>query len=74
MTIQLTEQQQQALDAQSSEAPRVIDPRTNTAYILIPETDYATVREALEDERHQQAIRAVALRNTAGRMDDEPTS
>ena len=72
MSIQLTPQQQQALDTQEGGPPRVIDPRTNTTYILVPEVDYETVRELLEDERRQQAIHAVALRNAAGRMDEAP--
>ena len=72
MSIQLTPQQQQALDAQEDSPLRVIDPRTNTTYILVPEVDYETVRELLEDERRQQAIHAAALRNAAGRMDEVP--
>ena len=73
MNIQLTPQQQHALDVQGNEPlPRVIDPRTNIAYVLVPEADYDAVREVLEDERRQRAIRAVALRNAAGRMDDTP--
>jgi len=72
MSIQLTPQQQQALDTQEETPPRVIDSRTNTAYILVPEVDYEAVRELLEDERRQQAIHAVALRNAAGRMNEAP--
>jgi hypothetical protein len=72
MSIQLTQQQQQALDTQEESPPRVIDPRTNTAYILVPEGDYESIRELLQDERRQQAIHAVALRNAAGRVDDTP--
>ena len=72
MSIQLTPQQQQALDAQEDSPLRVIDPRTNTTYILVPEADYEAVQELLEDERRQQAIHAVALRNAAGRMDEVP--
>lgn len=69
MSIQLTPQQQQALDAQGGgHPPRVIDPRTNAAYVLVPEGDYDAVREHLEEEQRQRAIRAVALRNAAGRM------
>ena len=67
MSIQLTPQQQQALDIQETSLPRVIDPRTNTAYVLIREADYIAIQEILEEER-QQEIRAVALRNAAGRM------
>jgi hypothetical protein len=72
MDIQLTPQQQQTLDTQAEGLPRVIDPRTNSAYILVPETDYETIRELLDDERRQQAIHAVALRNAMGRMNEEP--
>ena len=72
MSIQLTPQQLQALDAQRDEPPRAFDPRTNAAFILVPEADYERIREILEDERRQQAIRAVALRNAAGRMDEAP--
>jgi len=72
MSIQLTPQQQQALDTQEDGPPRVIDPRTNTSYILVREVDYASMRELLEDERRQQAIHAAALRNAAGRIDDTP--
>ena len=72
MSIELTPQQQQALDAQEDGPLRVIDTRTNTTYILVPEVDYEAVRELLEDERRQQAIHAVALRNAAGRMDEAP--
>jgi hypothetical protein len=72
MDIHLTPQQQQALDTQEDRPPRVIDPRTNTAYILVPEVDYEAIRELLDDERRQQAIHTVALRNAAGRMNDVP--
>jgi hypothetical protein len=72
MDIQLTPQQQQALDSQEDSPPRIIDPRTNIVYMLIPEIDYEAIRELLEDERRQQAIHAIALRNAAGRMNDVP--
>ena len=71
MDIQLTPQQQRALDTQTERPPRVIDPRTNAAYILVPETDYETLRELLDDERRQRAIHAVAVQNAMGRMNDE---
>jgi PHD/YefM family antitoxin component YafN of YafNO toxin-antitoxin module len=72
MPIELTEQQQQTLDAFGTTPPCVIDPRTSHAYVLIPAAEYEAVREALEDDRQQRAIRAVALRNAAGRLDEEP--
>jgi hypothetical protein len=72
MDIQLTPQQQQALDTQAEGPTRIIDPRTNAAYILVPETDYETMRELLEDKHRQQAIHTVALRNAVGRMNEAP--
>jgi PHD/YefM family antitoxin component YafN of YafNO toxin-antitoxin module len=71
MSIELTEQQQQTLDALGMTPVRVIDPRTSNAYVLIPAAEYEAVREALEDERQQRAIRAVALRNAADKLGEE---
>jgi hypothetical protein len=72
MSIQLTPQQQKALDTQKDSPPRVVDPRTNTGYILVREADYESIRELLEDERRQQGIHAIAVRNAAGRMNEAP--
>jgi len=73
MEIQLTPQQLQALDAgDDAGLPRVIDPRNNASYVLVRESEYETVRDALEDEQRQRTIRAVALRNAIGRMDETP--
>jgi hypothetical protein len=72
MNIPLSPQQQQMLDNRGDDFLRVIDPRTNDAYVLAPESDYEAVREIVEDERRRQAIHQSALRNAAGRIDDEP--
>jgi hypothetical protein len=72
MSIQFTPQQLQALDAEQGGLPRAVDPRNNVSYVLVRESEYETVREILDDERRQRGIRAVALRNAAGRMDDLP--
>ena len=72
MPIQLTESQQQALQEEQAAAPRVVDPRTNSTYVLISEKEYEAIREILEEERQQRAIHAVGLRNAAGRMDETP--
>jgi PHD/YefM family antitoxin component YafN of YafNO toxin-antitoxin module len=72
MSLELTEQQQQTLDTFGKTPARVIDPRTSDAYVLVPAAEYEAVREALEDERQQRAIRAVAVRNAAGRLGEEP--
>ena len=69
MCIELTPQQLQILDHEADGLPRVVDPRRNVAYVLVTETEYESIRAVLDDEREQWAIRAVALRNAAGRMD-----
>ena len=70
MNIELTPVQQQVLDNQARGPQRVVDTRTDTAYVLVPESEYEAMRELLEDERREQAIHAVALRNAANRMDE----
>jgi len=72
MSIELTREQQEALDRQGYSPQRVVDPRTHTAYVLVPEDEYAMMRELLEDEQRDQAIHAVALRNAADRLDELP--
>ncbi|MBM4050509.1 MAG: hypothetical protein FJ279_35895 [Planctomycetes bacterium] len=72
MSIKLTPQQLQALDSEAGGLPRVVDPRRNIAYVLVSEAEYKTVREVLDDERAQRAIRMIALRNAAGRMQESP--
>jgi hypothetical protein len=72
MSIELTAQQQQTLDAQAEIPPRVIDPRNNAAYYLVAAPDYEAIQELLEEERRQKAVRAVGLRNAAGRMGEAP--
>ena len=72
MTIELTEQQQQALAEELTRPARVVDPRTRITYILVPEEEYEAVRESLDEERRRQAVHAAALRNAMGRMDDLP--
>jgi hypothetical protein len=70
MAIQLTTQQQKDLDASGAMPPQVVDPRTNTAYVLIPAAEYDNIRDLVEDERRQKAIRKIGLRNAAGRMNE----
>ena len=54
MNIELTLEQQHALDNQVGGPQRVVDPRTDTAYVLVPEGEYEATRELLEDERREQ--------------------
>ena len=70
--IELTEPQQNALDSQQGKPLRIVDPRTNTTYVLLPAAEYESVREMLEEEKQQKAIRAVGLRHAVGRMSAEP--
>jgi hypothetical protein len=72
MSIELTREQQDALDKQGQTPQRLIDPRTHTAYVLVPENEYETMREIVEDERREHAIHAVALRNAADRLNEMP--
>jgi hypothetical protein len=71
MSIELTETQQQALDAEPG-IPEVFDPRNHARYVLIPADQFESVREALDEERRQQAIRRGGLKNAAGRIGAEP--
>ena len=72
MSIRLTPQQQQDLDSQKPGLLRVIDPRSNAAYVLIPEADYEAVRELLAEEQRQRAVHAMGLRRAAGPMNEVP--
>ena len=72
MNIQLTPEQLQALDARDGTTPRVIDPRNDTAYVLVSETEYESVREVLEEEQHRRVIHSIALQNAVGRMEEAP--
>jgi len=72
MSIELTPQQLQVLDSEAGGVPRVVDPRNNIAYVLVTEAEYETVRQVLDDERDQRIIRAIALRNAAGRIEESP--
>lgn len=72
MIIPLTEKEQEAIDAGGQDPPRLIDPRSQAQYVLIPIKDYETIREILEDENRQRIIHRIGLKNAAGRMNGEP--
>jgi len=72
MIIPLTEKEQEAVDAAGQQPPHLVDPRSQTEYVLIPIKDYETVREILEDENRQKIIHGIGLRNAANRMNEEP--
>lgn len=60
------------LDTGGSDVVRFLDPRTNAAYVLVPDADFERVSEFLREERLRHAIGTVGLRNAAARMDEEP--
>ena len=70
MNIELTPEQQHAMDSQVRGPQRVIDTRTDAAYVLVPEGEYEAMRDLLENERREQVIHSVALRNAASRLDE----
>jgi hypothetical protein len=50
--IELTEQQQQALDHGSEQPPRVRDPSSNEIYVLLPLVVFERLKGLLADDAH----------------------
>ncbi len=48
MSIELTEQQRNALAAESEFPPRVLDPANQTTYVLLPADLYQRIRTLLD--------------------------
>jgi hypothetical protein len=71
--IELTEQQQQAVDA--SPEPRLIDPRTRKAYVLVGADVYERLRDLLARDEGLDMRQVAALVERAMREDDadDPT-
>jgi hypothetical protein len=72
MSIELTPQQQEALDAAPGRPVSFIDPRTKATYVLVPTQEYEDLRETFQDEKVQSGVRRSALHNAIGRQDDQP--
>jgi hypothetical protein len=70
MSITLTPDQQRELDKKGKRLKSVVDPRTDTACVLVPEDEYEAMRALLENERREQVIHATALRNAANRLNE----
>ena len=49
MTIELNPEQTQALDSSAEKPPRVVDPRTNQTYVLVPAEKYDQILGLLGD-------------------------
>jgi hypothetical protein len=60
MSIPLSDELRQALDAQPDEPLRLVDPRTNAAYVLLPADVYERVKGLLEEE-DERALRKAWL-------------
>ena len=70
MSIELTEEQQRALDAENG-TPTVIDPRTKDAYVLVRREVYERLRAMLEDDfSAEDAFRAQIESAAAAGWDD----
>jgi hypothetical protein len=71
--LELTQQQQQALDA-SAEPPRLIDPRTNKTYVLLGANVYERLRHLLEgDELDMRQVALLVERAMREDDADDPT-
>ena len=57
MSAELTQSQLKALDACAEFPPRVVNPRTNETFVLIPAEMYERVHAILADEDEIQSIR-----------------
>lgn len=73
VVVALTEEQQRALDA--SAEPRLLDPRTNKAYVLIGADIYERMRSLLADDAGLDMREVAALVERAMSDDDagDPT-
>ncbi len=71
--IELTEQQQQALDA--SPEPRLIDPRTKKSYVLVGADVYERFRQFFAEDEGLDMHQVAALVERAMQEDDagDPT-
>ena len=71
--LELTEQQQHAVDADSE--PRLIDPRTRTAYVLVKAEIYERLRSLLAEDEGLDMRQVAVLVERAMREDDanDPT-
>jgi hypothetical protein len=57
MSIELTVQQQQALQDRQEFPPRVVNPRTNETFVLLHVEMYERVRAFLEEEDEIASVR-----------------
>ncbi len=72
MAVELTPQQQEAVDRSSGDPVAVVDPRTNATYLLVPAERFESPEEIAEDAHFQKAIRETAFMNAIRRAETEP--
>lgn len=75
--IALTDQQVQALEANGAGPPRVVNPRTHEAFVLVPVAEYERLTEDDDDygewtDEDRTALYWEALRAEGGGDDDWP--
>ena len=68
MPIELTKDQQEQLDRETSKPPAIRDPRSETDYVLVPLDQYEQMLEIVEDDAEQRALRRAAARGLAKRL------
>lgn len=70
MTIELTPEQQRALDANGTGPPVVIDPRTGSRFWLITESELQAYIQWLDSyDEEQYAFRRMAEKNLGSRLE-----
>jgi len=73
MTLQLTEEQRQALTGQSGGPVRLCDPQTNQTYVLLKLQDYERIKAFFEDDPLSEEERRVILQGVWKRANwDDP--
>ena len=70
--VELSPQQQAAVDRADGEPVAVSDPRSAAPFVLLSAGRYESLRQAWEEDRVQAALRASAFRNAVGRAEDSP--
>ncbi len=68
--IDLTEQQQQVLDAEPEQPPRFRDPRTSETYVLLPSAVYERLKGLLTGDCHPRDAYGAIDRAFAEGWDD----
>lgn len=68
--VELSDEQQKALDSRSGEPLQLVDPRTSQTYVLILRSDYERIQRLLEDTELEK-INVRLLMDEAMREDDE---